>query len=128
MTPLEAANTGFVRTVGAGTRFFAGAGVLVFGLLMTGAAVASAVGLVTVVVVGPWEVLVWLTESHWPTTHFEAPAMGAILAVSGLAVAKASEALLACCQNARGSGRTASLSGTLRWLFSNTKPRREHVG
>ena len=120
MTPLDAVNTGFVRTVDAATRFVAGAGVLVFGLLMTGAAVATAVGLVTVLVAGPWDLLVWLTKSDWRTTHFEAPIMGAILAGSGLVVAKISGALFAYCRNSPGDGRTVSLRGTLRWLFSNS--------
>ena len=103
---------GLPRSVAAITWFIAGAGTLVFGSLAVVAGIAAAGGFFTALIVGPWDFLVWLTKSDWPTTHFQAPVVGVVVGVAALIVAHVSGTIWEYCLRAWDWGSCASNGAT----------------
>lgn len=97
MTILDVVNTIFIRSVGVLVWPIIGIGVLASGFLRFIANASVVIGLAIVVIVGPWDLLVWLTKSDWRTTNFAAPIAGAIAAVAGLMLKPTARALFEFC-------------------------------
>jgi hypothetical protein len=87
MTPVKAVRVGIATVMAAAPPRVVWAAALGSGLVLVVSAVATPIGLLVLLIVGPWDLVVWLAGVDWRTTHGQAPTFGAIVAVVGAIVA-----------------------------------------
>ena len=49
---------------------------------------AGVLGLIALILVGPWDLLVWLTNADWKTSNFNIPILGASLIAGAISLNK----------------------------------------